>query len=265
MNQKLDVVSASLALAMLLLVSCSGGGDSTYGPPEAPGAVEPAPQPQSVNGRSPDEAESAQQGMPQQQEMPQEGIPPNDAGGAPDQEGASQQGSPPAVERGPQAATRPNAVPHCPSASLPGTYTTIVAKGRLAGTTFTAASGSSASSWQRQLYVVATSSPSPKLTKNPKPAAQSLTVYNGTYTVRNAKGLIDTVGCAELLVTQSGGNVKALTPSFSKPSRVKQLVASGPIIKLTITGLSKSGGSGTFVLSNKFTGTIKLTSRSIVP
>ncbi len=284
MKRRLGVFFA-LAISGVVLASCSG--NDSYMPPALPDAAGNAPQYQNMSGVSPEQAPMGQpvggqpQAVPQQENMPSnDAAPPNDLappGEAlpPDQAPPTDAGTPPqsvaaTAPHPPQKVARANAVasaPHCPTAMLPGTYTVIIAQGHVTGTTFTAATGGG-SLWERRQYVATKNGSKPNASSSP----QSRVLYTGTFTVNNAKGKVDTVGCAMLIAMQNTADIKGAkfsaqntdNPVFAKPTH-NTLVASGVVTKLTITGLSKAGGTGTFVLSNKFTGTIRLTSRSNIP
>ncbi len=271
---KLSSALVALAISALALSSCNGGGDSGYAPPpQMPVGGESAPQPQDVQNVSPAQtgpAESAPAEMPPADtppaEMSPEGMPPAQAARETPHEFIPQ-----------SVVTPPPQV--CPTDVLPGTYTTIIAQGHVSGTTFTAKIGAAASFWERMHYVVATPSPkptpTPKRTPTPKPSPtptpQPLFFYLGSYVVKHG-AVVDTVGCAALIATQNGASIKGTAfngenvdnPEFTKPFH-STFVAFGTVTKLTITGLSATGGHGTFSLSNGTSGTITLTRRLHFP
>lgn len=272
MRQKLGAVFVALAMSTFALASCSGS-EGGYSPPELPAGGE-APQYQNASGM-PAEAPAAQQAPPQQElgqqlenAPPQEGAPPLED--APPGEGAPLPGTPPPPRKKTAAAAKAAMPGRCPTQAVPGTYTVIVTQGRIDGATFTASPGS-ASVWERVVYTAAKPASKSKPATQ-KHASQPLYVYSGTYTVYDSKNNVDTVGCASLVTSQDGAVIKgtkfggrnANNPFATKPAH-GTVVASGAVTRLTIAHLSQAGGTGTFALSNKFTGTIALTSRSTVP
>jgi hypothetical protein len=261
---KLSTALVVLAISALALSSCSSSGDSSYAPsPQMPAGSEHGPQPQNVQNVPPDQAAPAEA-------PPAEEAPPGTEAGA-----RATDGTAPDFD---ETSATP-APTNCPNELIPGTYTSITAQGHITGTTFTAKIGVGSSIWERFTYVLAkptpTPTPTPKHTPTPKPTPtptpQPLYFYFGTYIVKHV-AKVDTTGCATIIATQNGANIKGATynsinldhPSFAKPVR-STFAGLGTVTKLTITGLSASGGKGTFLLSNGFTGTITLTRRVRFP
>jgi hypothetical protein len=167
----------------------------------------------------------------------------------------------------------PDGVPKCPApmGRLPGTYTTLVAEGNVKKGTFRVSGGLAEYIVDRLTKATPAPSPSPTPTagptptKGPKPPPEYL--YYGAYSLKKGPG-----GCAYLVTTVSGkpekgskDNAVALGfPNIDKNYNTKVLLE-GPL-KMTVTGLSAKGGSGTIVLLTKKgatynTGTVTLVGR----
>jgi hypothetical protein len=246
LKQRLDIAFVAFAIPALALSSCHSGGSNGY-----------VPQQQTPVGAQ----------ITSSYEYSDELFPPDPTLA----DGAAALPVPLPEELIPLA--MPAKSPPCPTEAVPGTYTTIAALGTVSKTTFTANTTTAGSGWERIKYVVATptpkASPTPKSSPTPKPQPEYL--YEGTYTLKDGSKTV-TVGCASLLTTQNGSDLKFFKfnglngefPIFTKLNHAT-VVSTGKITKLTITGLSATSGSGTFTLSNKFTGTLKITSRLTIP
>jgi hypothetical protein len=243
-------VVALVVLTAFGLVSCSGSTGGDYAPPAEVPNAQGAPQPQDLGSA-----------LPQQQAQSVDIAPPENAPAEPSSD-VPQVATPPVAtpvrQLLPQAVVTPS--PSCSTQRLPGSYISIVAPGRMTGATFTPTVG--AAVWQRLRYVASSSTPKPRPKSSTSTAPQRGFVYSGTYTVKRS-GSVDTVGCVTLTTATSGTNFKA-QPKFAKPVRTT-MIGSGSVSKLAITRLSATGGSGSFLLSNGLSGTIKLTARQRTP
>jgi hypothetical protein len=140
-------------------------------------------------------------------------------------------------------------IPPCSiHAPIPGTYTTFDVAGQVNRGAFT--STSAVSHWAQARWVAS----GPVATAQPTGAPIASYVYYGTYALNEHK----TRGCA-YLSTRVGGNSYPTTKfnaaaegtqNFATPATEKTPFYTGRV-KGTITGLSKSGGSGTLTLVAK--------------
>jgi hypothetical protein len=235
---KLSVALIAFATSAFALASCHAGGGSGYVPSSgAPAAPQMVARNQASNELFPADPTLADNAPPLPVPVPAELIP----------------------------SSKTTPLPPCPTETVPGTYISIIAPGTVnsAKTTFTA---NSSSTWELIKYVVATPSPTPKPTPTPTPK-QPEYLYEGTFIIKDGTKT-EGVGCASLLTTQDGADLKGLKfnglngeyPIFTKHTHFTTLMF-GAVTKLTITGITATSGSGTFTLSNKDTGTLKLTSR----
>jgi hypothetical protein len=167
---------------------------------------------------------------------------------------AQSQSSRPAPDVNPTCNAKPS--------KLPGNYTVLGAYGHVTGGKFFADLGLLQSGYAVLHYTATNPTPTP----TPAPTKTPLYLYVGSYT---STGQAPTKGCFALLTTLTGkplgghGSDNASAggaPIFSQPTN-HSTVTAGFIVSLLITGLSPTGGVGTFVLDNGARGTITLTGR----
>lgn len=155
-------------------------------------------------------------------------------------------------------------------AKIPGQYTILSSIGNVHGSTFTGST--SLSFWNVVNLQKSTSPPpSPIPSISPTPGANPEYVYYGTFTLKNGKG-----GCAYLIATQNGKPITKQLPGNAIAAGVPRLkilrykVVPTKLfgkLKITITGLSASGGKGSLTLQTLTTmktyttGTMQLVGR----
>lgn len=144
-------------------------------------------------------------------------------------------------------------------------YVILTDAGNVKNGTFTPMLGSAV--FERASYSLG-SSPPPTIPPHPP-----IYVYRGTYKDIHG-GVVDSVGCAVLVTTQSGqplipgGNANANdseAPTFMHGTSSAHVAQVGAVTALTITKLSATGGHGSYKLSDGSTGTITFTLRQTVP
>lgn len=164
----------------------------------------------------------------------------------------------------PSTRTAPDVAPTCKAkpSKLPGNYTVVGAYGHVVNGKFVADLGFGQSGYAVLHYTATNPTPTP----TPSPTKTPLYLYIGTFT---STGQAPTKGCFGLLTTITGkplgghgiDNASAGgAPIFSQATR-HSTVTAGFLVSMLITGLSPTGGSGTFVLDNGARGTITLTGR----
>lgn len=158
----------------------------------------------------------------------------------------------------------PDVTPTCNAkpSKLPGNYTVLGAYGHVKSGKFVADLGLFQSGYAVLHYTATNPTPTPK----PTPTKTPLYLYVGTF---SSIGQAPTNGCFALLTTVSGkplgghGSDNASaggSPVFAQAAK-HSTVTTGFLVSLAIIGLSPTGGTGTFVLDNGATGTIKLAGR----
>jgi len=152
------------------------------------------------------------------------------------------------------------------TSTVPGTYLSFFGSGTLSGSTFTLTP--TGSFWSKPQYITAVPTPAPTYSPGPTPTSSpfSYTFYLGTYAYTNTVGTVTaSTGCFYLGIFTSGGTTSTFAvgfPYFGSASytiSVTPVPPSGTISSLTITNISATGGSGTFMLSTGETGTIAVT------
>lgn len=159
----------------------------------------------------------------------------------------------------------------CKFNTLPGTYVFTYATGNVRNGTFTPAPGAGTTVWERY-HAESTGMPTPQPTPTPKHPPYYF--YLGTYTDKH-NGVVDTIACASFLTTQDGSplpntngkyNAEDVnSPTFSHMVKITRILGVGTVTSMKISGLSATGGKGTYVLSDGSTGVIKFTQRISLP
>lgn len=194
--------------------------------------------------------------------------------------------APPTAPPTPVPTGTPTAVPlacSAPTATIPGTYTSIISQGSIASGTYTQSSATGSGLWQAVTYTAATPTPVPTPTPTPVPTATptntpiptptpvTYVFYSGVYSVAGFAGTgvggaftaSATQGCFTLLTRADGMSISPPSPNnaslFGSPNLPAgvnpALAGTGAIARFTITGIGPTSGTGTFALDNGAAGT----------
>jgi hypothetical protein len=161
----------------------------------------------------------------------------------------------------------PDVNPTCNAkpSKLPGNYTVVGAYGIVKNGKFIPDQSLGQSGYAVLHFAATNPTPTPR----PTPTKTPLYLYVGTF---SSTAPAPTTGCFALLTTKSGkplgghglDNASAGgAPIFSQAVK-HSTVSVGFLVSMLITGLSPTGGHGTFVLDNGARGTITLTGRTII-
>jgi hypothetical protein len=163
----------------------------------------------------------------------------------------------------------------CLPQTVPGRYTSIVMQGNVNSSVTSFTGDPTTSIWDQADYSVAPPPPSPSPTPStsptpsPSPSPTSTPVpiflFTGVFHVTSTTAVTD--GCFTMITTQDGSPLPKSTesalgtgsPQFNVLTMSKNFTF-GAILISNIT-LTKTGGSGTFTLSNGDSGTVTLTKR----